>query len=484
MIETTIETDYLVVGSGAVGLAFIDSLLQETDDRVVVVDRHHGPGGHWNDAYPFVRLHQPSSYYGINSLPLGGGGLDPDPLNLGMTERASSAQIIDYYERAMAAMLATGRVAHHPMSAHSTSADGTHQVTSQLTGITTTVHVRKKVVDTTYLNTAVPSTRPPKYDVADGVTCVPVNALADVRTPPTGFVVVGAGKTGIDACLWLLSQGVPGDRITWIMPRDSWFQNRANVQSGAEFLTTSFGAMATQMEAIAASDSLPDLFARLESTGQLLRLDPAVEPEMYHAAVVSEAELDALRTIDNVVRLGRVQRIERDRIVLTDGSVPADPGALYVDCSASAAELRPPVPVFAGDTITPQFVRPFQPTFSAAMIAWVEAHYDDDSAKNELCGVVPLPDAPLSWLTMQAAGMLNQYIWSQHPDLQRWVASSRLDGFTAMARAVARDDHEKVAVLRRFSSAAKAAGAHLPTLLAATSPATATSTSSSLQGTP
>ena len=29
------------------------------------------PGGHWNDAYSFVNLHQPSAFYGVNSLPLG-----------------------------------------------------------------------------------------------------------------------------------------------------------------------------------------------------------------------------------------------------------------------------------------------------------------------------------------------------------------------------------------------------------------------------
>lgn len=468
MSGTTIETDYLVVGSGAVGMAFTDSLVHESDDRLLVVDRHHGPGGHWNDAYPFIRLHQPSAYYGLNSMDLGGDGLDADPLNTGMTERATSAQIIDYYERAMAAMLATGRVSYHPLSGHSVHEDGTHRITSQLSGTTTRVHVRKKVVDTTYLHTAVPATHPPKYAVAGGVSCVPVNELARLRTPPAGFVVIGAGKTGIDACLWLLARGVPPDRITWIMPRDSWFQNRANVQSGAEFLLDTFGALATQMESIAGAGSLPDLLSRLESTAQLLRLDPTVEPGMYHAAVVSEAELEALRTIRNVVRLGRVERIERDKIVLVEGSVAADPGALYVDCSSSAAELRPPVPVFAGDTITPQFVRPFQPTFSAAMIAWVEAHYDDESVKNEICGVVPLPDAPLSWLTMQAAGMLNQYRWSREADLQHWVAGSRLDGFTAMSRAVDPDDHERVAVIRRFRSAARAAGAHLPALLATT----------------
>ena len=51
---TTVDTDYLVVGAGAAGMAFVDSLIGESDADVVVVDRRHVPGGHWNDAYPFV----------------------------------------------------------------------------------------------------------------------------------------------------------------------------------------------------------------------------------------------------------------------------------------------------------------------------------------------------------------------------------------------------------------------------------------------
>ena len=58
---TDICTDYLVVGSGAVGLAFADTLLAETDAYITIVDRHGKPGGHWNDAYSFVALHQPSA---------------------------------------------------------------------------------------------------------------------------------------------------------------------------------------------------------------------------------------------------------------------------------------------------------------------------------------------------------------------------------------------------------------------------------------
>ena len=399
------------------------------------------------------------------------------------------AQILGYYEQVMADLLATGRVDHLAKTVHERTEDGGHQVRSLLTGAVRTVRVRKRVVDTTYLNTAVPSTHPPRYEVDPQVTCVPINALATISTPPERYVVVGAGKTGIDACLWLLAHDVDPDLITWVMPRDSWFQDRANVQPGREFLVESFGAMASQMEAIAAADSVPDLLRRLEGSGQLLRLDPDVEPQMYHAAVVSRPELEQLRRIRDVVRLGRVTRVEPTRIVLEQGEVPAGPEWLYVDCSASAAQLRPPVPVFSGDTITPQFVRPFQPTFSAAMIAWVEAHYESDDVRNEICGVIPLPDDPSSWLTMQAASMLNQLRWSSERELRRWIAASRLDGFTQVSRSVDPDDPadaECVAVLQRLRSSAMAAGAHLPDLLATattTVPATATATTTATTAT-
>ena len=55
-----LETDYLVVGTGAAGMAFTDALLSHSDATVTLVDRRHAPGGHWIDAYPFVRLHQPA----------------------------------------------------------------------------------------------------------------------------------------------------------------------------------------------------------------------------------------------------------------------------------------------------------------------------------------------------------------------------------------------------------------------------------------
>jgi len=44
------EVDYLVVGAGAMGLAFTDVLMTESDATVAIVDSRDRPGGHWNDA--------------------------------------------------------------------------------------------------------------------------------------------------------------------------------------------------------------------------------------------------------------------------------------------------------------------------------------------------------------------------------------------------------------------------------------------------
>lgn len=115
----TIEADYLVVGAGAMGMAFIDTLVTETASqaRVVVVDRHHAPGGHWTMAYPFVRLHQPSAFYGVNSLRLGGDSIDQIGWNRGLYELATADEICAYYDRVMRTrLLPTGRVRYFPDS--------------------------------------------------------------------------------------------------------------------------------------------------------------------------------------------------------------------------------------------------------------------------------------------------------------------------------------------------------------------------------
>src|SRR5258707_4693856 len=117
-MRRTIEADYLVVGAGAMGMAFVDTLVSETTATVVVVDRNHQPGGHWTTAYPFVRLHQPSAYYGVNSRDLGSDTIDHSRgLNARYYEPAGGAEVCDYFDAVMQQqLLPTGRVNYLPMS--------------------------------------------------------------------------------------------------------------------------------------------------------------------------------------------------------------------------------------------------------------------------------------------------------------------------------------------------------------------------------
>ena len=71
----SLDTDYLVVGAGAMGMAFTDALIDHADVHVTLVDRRYAAGGHWQDAYPFVQLHQASLFYGVASTVLGTGAV-------------------------------------------------------------------------------------------------------------------------------------------------------------------------------------------------------------------------------------------------------------------------------------------------------------------------------------------------------------------------------------------------------------------------
>lgn len=473
-----IETDYLVIGSGAAGLAFTDTLIAECDAQVLIVDRHARPGGHWNDAYPFVTLHQPSAFYGVNSLPLGSGRKDSAGLNQGLYELATGAEICSYYERVMSQrLLPSGRVRYLPMcnllGEPGSHTQGEVEFESLLSGARTRVTVRRKVVDASYFSPRVPSTQRPRFSVGAGVRLVPPNALPQLwqrvlqspaEPPPSRFVVLGAGKTAMDVVIWLLGAGADADHVQWVVPRDSWLVNRVTTQPGAEFFFESIGTLAAQMEAMAQATSTEDLFLRMEACGAMLRIDPARWPTMFHFATVAPGEVEVLRRVHDVVRLGRVSALAHDHMQLAQGRVPVAPGSLFIDCTASALEPRPTQPVFQPGRIVPQVVRLPQPTFSAALTAYVEVHYEGDKEKNRLCGSVPFPHTLAEYAPAMLVHLWNQFQWGQDKALRQWVRESRLDGFGHLMSGIDRDDAPRQAVLARFKASAPAAMANLQKL--------------------
>jgi Pyridine nucleotide-disulphide oxidoreductase len=428
----TLKADYLVVGSGAAGMAFVDTLIAESDAQVVMVDRRANPGGHWNDAYPFVRLHQPSMYYGVNSLPLGGDAIETAGPEAGMYERASGVEIRAYYDRVMYRhLLPSGRVRFFPQCDYSGDYQRDHRFVSRLTGETFEVEVGKKLVDATYLSPNIPVNTPPPFEVGFGATVIAVNQLAYVAAKPERFVIIGAGKTAMDACVWLLQSGVEPAAIQWIKPREAWLLNRSYAQPG-ELVHSLIEALASQMEAAAAATSPDDLCDRLAGSDQIKRVDQSVRPTMFKGATISEWELEQLRRIEDVVRLGHVRRIERDQIVLEQGAIPTTPDQLHVHCAADGLRRPPALPIFAPGRITLQPVRSGLVPFNAALVAFVEAHRKDDADKNRLCPPNPFTDVALDWARTTLIQLQADRLWSREADITAWLNRSRLNASSGL----------------------------------------------------
>jgi hypothetical protein len=422
-----VETDYLVVGAGATGMAFVDTLVAESDVDVVMVDRRHRPGGHWLDAYPFVRLHQPSAYYGVDSRVLGNDRIDDCGPNAGFYERSTAAEICDYYNRVLQEhLLASGRVRFYPMSDYRGCDTDGHHFVSRLTGAQTTVTVRRKLVDATYVESSIPSRHTPRYEIDPGVHVIPPNALVDLDEQASGFTVIGAGKTAMDTCSWLLDADVDPDHIRWIRPRDGWFLNRAYMQP-LELVASYMQLQARWVESAAACCDATEFVHRLEADGVMIRIDPNVEPGVFRGATLSLLELDALRSIENVVRLGRVQRIGTTHVVFDESSLSTDARQIYVDCTAEGLPPVSPRPVFESDRITPQYVTIGVAPWSAATIAAVEASDQDETRKNELCPPVAFTGETSSLLPISLAGIAGLVARSAEPDLSAWTERCRLN---------------------------------------------------------
>ncbi|MGZ4735005.1 MAG: hypothetical protein ACXVKA_12585 [Acidimicrobiia bacterium] len=441
-----VETDYLVVGAGAMGVAFVDSLIEHSDLEVVMVERRHRAGGHWLDSYPFVQLHQPSATYGVNSTVLGQDRIEPDGSEAGFYERASGTEICGYYDEIMRhRLLASGRVQFFPMCDYL----GDGRFRSLVNGDVTDVTVRRRVVDATYMATRVPAREPPPFAVADGVQCVPVGELTRLSHVPAGYVIVGGGKTALDAICWLLDRGTPADDISWIRPRDAWLLNRKFFQPGDCVMET-FEGIVLELEAMRDCDSVEEIYERLEEREVVFRVDRSVVPTMMRGATLSAAELAQLRTIDNVVRLGHVERIDLDEIVLEQGTIPTSPEHLHVHCATHGLSDRPPVPIFTEKTITLQVLSRISLCMSSAFIGFVEGSDRTTAEKNRLCRPNPWPQTPFDFLRAILLGIKTEVGW-QDPDIRAWVDTSRLNLVGGLVRQA--DQNAVQALQSRFLAA-------------------------------
>ena len=368
----------------------------------------------------------------------------------GLQERARQSEIRAYYDDILhRRFLGSGRVTFLQGSEYHTDGSS-HLVTSRVSGETRQIDVQRRVVDATYLSPTVPATTPPPFGVVDDVRVVAINELARLEAAPSQYVIVGSGKTATDGIVWLLANGVQPDRIVWVRPRDPWMLNRAVVQPDP---VVALGFAADTMAAAADADSLDDLFLRLEAAGVMLRIDRNLIPTMAKTPTIGAWELDLLRTIEHVVRLGHIKHVTRGEIVLDDGVVPLAPGSLVVHCAASGLQYPPLVPVWGPDRVRLQTIRAGFPCFSAALAGYVEATHDDDRDRNRLCPPNTLPDSPADWARMQVRGTVATRTYNAEPDIAAWANACALN--PARLEPSQRDDPVVQAAAARLTDVAE-----------------------------
>ncbi len=138
-------------------------------------------------------------------------------------------------------------------------------------------------------------------------------------------------------------------------------------------------------------------------------------------------ELELLRTVEHVVRLGHVEHVTSREIVLEGGRVRLPPGSLVVHCAASGLQYPPRVPIWQPDAIRPQMIRAGFPCFCAALAGYVEATRDDDRERNRLCPANALPDSLADWARIQVRGTLATRAFGAEADIAEWADACALN---------------------------------------------------------
>jgi len=469
--ETNITCDYLIVGAGTGCLSFVDTLLTLREDvTFVIVDRNSRPGGHWTSAYPFVLLHQPSCYYGVKSLSLG--KLDKNGKEIyNLNDRATADEICVYYRKVVENFVATGRVRTYFEANYEGEAAGLNETnsstyndpTAKITHIFTTkegrsIHVKCMKVVQSETKAIVPSMRKGVPFPIDEkvVKAIPLNHLPKhIGKTRQKYMVIGAGKSGVDAINYLLDHGnVDPDQIIWIVSQSNWYWLRDGISPhpapGSGFWKR---VNKTFFEPLVKGKSADEVFLLMEKVGAMGRVDPddGHFPRVFKGASISNHDLANLRRLKNVVKnRGRVTSITSREVIIQNGAhtIPFSPSdTVIVDCMADDNlfgyfdfdenfELFNPHKIRLGPTTSL-----YNPSHSSSQAAFLEANFDDseagDAVKNSFC-FYPRGPRQLKETTHQQIYLLIAYSdmktneqFSHYGPYSRYVMGDRTDMINA-----------------------------------------------------
>mmetsp|Transcript_68143 Transcript_68143/g.76283 ORF Transcript_68143/g.76283 Transcript_68143/m.76283 type:complete len:529 (+) Transcript_68143:61-1647(+) len=307
--NNVLECDYLIIGAGATTLAFIDTLLTELPDtKIVLIDKKAAPGGHWIDSYPYVKLHQPSILYGIASKQLEGNWLKCllTQFTLPWNHRANKTEILKYFADFVKEQ---DQIDFYPHSVYdfdnNNSEEDIYSFSSIDGSVSYKVKVNVKLVDGGSNECVVPHNSPLQFPVDDEVRVMTPNQVYDAHEENRNemqrnkYVVLGAGKTGMDAVVYLQrTMNIDPVDIAWVISQDVWMTSKGSPKSHMRFL-------------LKHDNDMQQAALEEEEKGGMVRLDKDIMPTVFRFPTVQLDELELMQKVKTMIRRGRATAIRR-----------------------------------------------------------------------------------------------------------------------------------------------------------------------------
>lgn len=334
------EYDYVVVGGGMTGCGIVAELLDfRPDASILVMDKLERLGGHWNFAYPYVRLHNFTSYYTLYGYPF------KEDIRSKEHHRANLPELLEYFGSIQKRFEAEKKVTLKfglNMTEVEQMAGANKEDPSAVkwaikyadeAGAAGEVRAKTLIMCTHCRQGGAPPHKPIVGTDAATPTLKgniypnqikQMGDLKQVAAKGQKISVVGGGKTGADAVMHLYWSGVPMENITWVKKFDLGFGIRASPQE-AFTPPEKRGAIALIPFCLKYQKGIP---TRLAAHGQRIIQSCLPDSHPDHSdkvhftggGMLDDEELDLLRTVKQVLGGAVTDNVE-GKMTLGNGTV-------------------------------------------------------------------------------------------------------------------------------------------------------------------
>lgn len=329
------DCDVCIIGAGVAGLnaAFVASRYLSPDQKIILVDRHHQASGMWNDAYDYVRLHQPHGVFTAGNIPWTL-GREPEYL-------ATRDEVVDHLRHCLEVIAQRVQVEclwGWEYAEHAEAAGRVWITAHSLDGSDGCVITADRLIKATgfdvEVNPALPLSSEQVRSVSPNSFAVCGPEMRESRAP---VWVVGSGKTAMDTVHALVQDG-PGREVGLVAGSGTYFFNRDRLYPvGPRRWMRGTRPNAIFAQAARLFDGTNEAEVRawvLDRCGTSVL--PSPEHNMF--GILSEAEVDVIRAgLGEVLRDHLVDVVDRDGdpvMLLRSGATRSvQPGSWIVNCT-------------------------------------------------------------------------------------------------------------------------------------------------------